>query len=208
MYESTSDLHFGSRGGAVCLAAVIPGVSDGGVPDHQLCLVLDNAHLILWALPDQMAVLQPTNCDVCLGDLTAQLCVLARDCFDVQQIPEDVHRFFYRAEDAFKVYTENTIDFNLIEDQILTFDKKHGPTRQVFYCEDYVSRVGQQCFFDRQPILAAVADHLDAAVSSHDLAVYGPARLIINIVGEVAFEGASLAFQDRQCLQPLNNSDV
>lgn len=91
---------------------------------------------------------------------------------------------------------------------MLTLDKKHGPTRQVFYCEDYVSRVGQQCIFYRQPVLAAVADCLDAAVSSYGLAIYRPARLIVNVVGKVAIECAGLTFQDRQCLQPLNNSDV
>lgn len=94
------------------------------------------------------------------------------------------------------------------ESQIFTFDKKHGPTCEVFYCEDDVSSVAQQCILYCQPVLAAVVGHLDAAVGIHDLAVNRPAGLVINIVGEVAIEGAILSFQDRRSLQTLNYSDV
>lgn len=153
-----------------------------------------------------MSVLQPADGHVGLGDLTAQLCVLARDRLDVQQLPEDVHGFFWKAEDAFEARPENTIDAILIP--TLTVDKQHGPTRQVFYCEDHVSRVGQLGVFYGQPVLAAVADQLDAAVGGHDLAVEGPAGLILHVVGEVAVERAALTFQDRQRLQPLNDRDV
>lgn len=89
-----------------------------------------------------------------------------------------------------------------------TFNKKHGPTGQVFNCEDHVSSISQRGISNAHLVLAAIVNHLYVAIGNHNLAIDGPGRLIVNIVREVTFKSAVFTFQDRCCLQTLNNSDV
>ena len=90
---------------------------------------------------------------------------------------------------------------------MLTSDKEHGPTAEVFDGKDHVSSIEQDGLFDGQFVHAAVLDHLKPCVTDHQLAVDSPGRFFREVMGQKTLKGAVLPFQDRGCLQPLDNGD-
>lgn len=92
--------------------------------------------------------------------------------------------------------------------KVFTFNKKHGPTAEVFNCEDHVSSIGKYGISDGHLVLAAIVDNLDTAISDHNLAIDCPGWLIIEIMREETFKIAAFTLQNRGCLNTMNNGDL
>lgn len=91
---------------------------------------------------------------------------------------------------------------------MFTSNEEHGPAAEVFDCEDHISGIEQNGRFDGQFVLATIVDHLQPAVTDHQLAINSPGRLFDNVMGQKTVKSAVFPFQDSCGLQTLDNGYV